>query len=463
MTASTPSTFRHASFGGLIGIARVDITPPVGVYHRNWGAATQDVADRVHRPLSLTALTLADGSGKPPIVLVDADLGWWKNLDLFRRFRSSVLDQLSFEPADLIIALTHTHAAAPLAAVDPELPGGELHRDWLDGLASRCTDVIEQARKAECEALLEWHVGRCSLASNRDLCDPNPESDRYLVGVDPDRPADDTLLLGRISDSSGEHRGSLVNYACHPTTLAWENTAISPDYIGAMRETIEQATGAPAIFLLGACGDLAPRRQYVGDPSIADGHGRQLGYAALSILEGMLSPGTKLGYAGTVESGAPLAIWKETRREGSKDLRYRVEPVDLPLKDWPSADELERQRLRCSDRAGEERLRRKRDIRRGLGEGMTYGLPIHVWRFGDAVLVGCCCEPFSVLQQELRERFPDRVVVVMNLINGSIGYLPPATLYDHDHYAVWQTPFERGCLELTIEAMSQAIHHVISD
>jgi hypothetical protein len=94
-------------------------------------------------------------------------------------------------------------------------------------------------------------------------------------------------LLGRITDRQGKQRGTLVNYACHPTTLAAENKAISPDYVGAMRETIERATSAPALFLLGMCGDLAPRYQYVGDTAVADQHGRQLGYAALATLNDM--------------------------------------------------------------------------------------------------------------------------------------------------------------------------------
>jgi hypothetical protein len=51
----------------------------------------------------------------------------------------------------------------------------------------------------------------------------------------------------------------------------------------------------------------------------------------------------------------------------------------------------------------------------------------------------------------------------MNLINGSIGYLPPSELYDSDVYTVWQTPFDRGCLEQTLETMTQDIHHVLTD
>src|SRR4051794_20752813 len=41
-----------------LGLARADITPPVGIYHRMWGAATHDRASGVHRPLTATGLVL---------------------------------------------------------------------------------------------------------------------------------------------------------------------------------------------------------------------------------------------------------------------------------------------------------------------------------------------------------------------------------------------------------------------
>src|SRR6185503_5155147 len=101
--------------------------------------------------------------------------------------------------------------------------------------------------------------------------------------------ADDTLVVGRITaDDDGRVLGTLVNYACHPTTLAWENRLISPDYVGAMREVVEAHTGGgPCLFLQGASGELAPAHQYVGDTAVADRHGRRLGFSALAALEGM--------------------------------------------------------------------------------------------------------------------------------------------------------------------------------
>jgi len=105
---------RHCSFRGRIGIAREDITPPVGIYSRNWGAAKHNTADSIHWPLTLTALTIASSSGGAPLVLVDADLGWWRRLELFKRFQERLLKELSLDSSRLIFALTHTHASAPL-------------------------------------------------------------------------------------------------------------------------------------------------------------------------------------------------------------------------------------------------------------------------------------------------------------------------------------------------------------
>ena len=36
-------------------VARCEITPPIGIYHRMWGAALHDRATGVHRPLEATA------------------------------------------------------------------------------------------------------------------------------------------------------------------------------------------------------------------------------------------------------------------------------------------------------------------------------------------------------------------------------------------------------------------------
>ena len=468
MSISKVTHYSHASFYGRIGIARTDITPPVGIYARNWGAASGDVATAIHRPLTLTALTLNPTSttspspAEQPLVFVDADLGWWKTPQVYHRFSARLLDALSLSSENLIFALSHTHSAPPLIEPEDKLPGHDLLKDWLEHVFTATVQAVKTALDSQVESVLDWQLGHCGLASVRDLPDPDTAKSRVICGFNPAGDADDSLLLGRVTDSDGRLLATLTNYACHPTTLAWDNTAISPDYVGAMRETLQQLNDAPALFMLGACGDLAPRYQYVGDPAIADKHGKQLGFASLATLQNMEPPATRLSYANAVESGAPLAVWKHQAHKPSHTLRALRVSVELPIKNWPSADELEQQRLHCSGRAQEERLRRKRDIRQVLGDASSFDLPIYVWRIGDAVLVGSCCEAYSLLQRKLRHRFPDHTILCMNLINGSLGYLPPEELYDTDVYQVWQTPFDRGSFELTLEAMTEVIKNVLS-
>jgi len=81
---------------------------------------------------------------------------------------------------------------------------------------------------------------------------------------------------------------------------------------------------------------------------------------------------------------------------------------------------------------------------------------------GEALVLGSMAEAYSRLQRRLRAEFPDRAVVWLNLVNGSIGYLPPAERYDVDVYPVWQTPFDRGSLERVEEAAVTLGHHLLA-
>ena len=68
---------------------------------------------------------------------------------------------------------------------------------------------------------MTYGTGRCALATNRDFWDA--EAQRFAAGYNPDAAADDTLVVARVTGEDGELRATLFNYACHPTTLAWEN------------------------------------------------------------------------------------------------------------------------------------------------------------------------------------------------------------------------------------------------
>ena len=117
-------------------------------------------------------------------------------------------------------------------------------------------------------------------------------------------------------------------------------------------------------------------------------------------ISGASSPQTSR----SAQSGAPLAVWRHQPHSIPSALQAVELAADLEIKDWPTAVELGR--LACDDRALEERLRRKQETRRSLGNGSSFPLAVHAWRIGDAVLVGCAGEAYSQLQKESRSRFP---------------------------------------------------------
>ena len=96
-----------------------------------------------------------------------------------------------------------------------------------------------------------------------------------------DQAADDTVLVGRVTERTGKVIATIVNYACHPVSLGGGNRLLSPDYIGAMRELVQQETGgALCVFFHGASGDMTPRRSYETEVDAAEQNGRAVNGSA---------------------------------------------------------------------------------------------------------------------------------------------------------------------------------------
>src|SRR5215210_992950 len=89
------------------GVARTDITPPLGIAHAGWGAQTHQRAAGIDLPLWATALALGDGD--QTVVIVDVDLIYiWEReaVDVMR----TVADLTGLPPSNIRISYTHTHS-----------------------------------------------------------------------------------------------------------------------------------------------------------------------------------------------------------------------------------------------------------------------------------------------------------------------------------------------------------------
>jgi hypothetical protein len=441
-----------------VGIATRDVTPPVGIYSRTWGAATHETAEGVHRPFKATAAVFAPLEGEgPQLALIAVDLGWFQYSQDERDLRDAVIKAAGLDEASVVINMSHTHAGANVNSMLEDKPGSELVKPYLASLTQNIVDAVKEAQASLEPAWVTFGYGRCTLATNRDFWDA--EAGRYACGFNPDVPADDTLLVGRVTAEDGTIRATLMNYACHPTTLAWQNKLLSPDFIGAAREIMENIYGAPSLFLQGASGELAPRDDYVGDTAIADRNGRQLGYAAAATLESLPPPATLFKYKGIMPSGANLGVWdyepiEESQLVEAKKLVAQQVPLLLKRKEQPTTVDTLTDKDSHQER---EKALRRHFVEIALGTGPVHHSSVWVWRLGNAVLVALPQEAYSGYQIELRRRFPDVAVIVAGVSNGSIGYITPRETYGQGRYQEQQSPYEAGVYEQTLEETAKAI------
>jgi len=461
MPDRSQARLRHPEFRGRIGVARTVITPPPGIYARTWGSAKHDIAEGVHRPLLGTALVFLNQAGDTELVLVALDVMvlWQEEAD---KIRAAILTRLGLEPSQLILHPSHTHSTPFLLSRQVDKPGGHLIPPYLASIPTVCCKLIQEARASARDAILTWAYGRCGLAYNRDAVDPS--SGRDVCGLNLAVAADNTMLVGRVTDDTGKITATIVNYACHPVSLGGGNRLLSPDYIGAMREVVEKETaGAVCVFFQGAAGDVTPRRSYEANVEAADQNGRELGYAALSTLASMFPPGQQLEYQGIEESGTALGIWRLTPKPTiSSDISAEVVTAKLPIRPMPTRADLEEKLAVTSDRVEIERLERALDRRKLVGDGVQGDLPFTLWRLGEAFLVATPAEPYTQFQISLRERFPGAAIAVLMASDGAKNYLPRPAAFEHDVYQVRVALFAVGSLESATDQVALAIREACS-
>jgi hypothetical protein len=395
-----------------------------------------------------------------------------------------VSDSSGVERSQIIVFFSHTHAAGLMGNERVDLPGGELIPQYLADVADAISDGIREASEQLQPAVLTYGTGRCDLATNRDFKDET--LGRYVCGFNSAGEADDTVGVVRLAKASDHSTlATIVNYACHPTTLAWDNTLISPDYPGAMCEVIEAATDAPCFFIQGASGDIGPRHGFVGDTEVADRNGRQLGHAVLSALEGLPPVDANMKYGGAVISGATIGSWgydesSAAQREQASVWREQRSEVALNYRDdLPRHDELQQEAADWkvketaaveagdADAARDARAMIERMTRRlvrvaHLDDADSYPYPIRLWKMGDAVWVALDGEHYNVLQRNLRNHFPDVPLIIGTLANGSdVWYLPDEDSYGKGLYQEDASILTKGSLEKLEAALIEQIDQLL--
>ncbi len=424
------------------GVTTVTITPAVGARLIGFGARpgpSQSVRDE----LSATALVLDDGRER--VALVACDL-CFIHPTLLRTVRGLIADQIGIAPRNVFVCCSHTHSG-PLTYLRAD--GWALDLAYINHLSYLLAGAVAAAARTVRPARLR--VGHASTeigAHRRRLRDDG----RVEMVEHSGGPVDPDVAILRLDEVSGAPLATVVNYACHPVILGPQSLAISADFVGETRALVARATGAPCLFVQGACGDINP-------------------------IGGVQADDTNVIVLGTRLGQAAISAWHDASAVAETPLEVHSRDLILPLVDaWnpPGSGRLE-DALAQLYRDGaqgpsltpatleavmDERMPWMAELCREEGSGrQAIAVELAVLRVGDVAIAGIAGEPFVETGLAIKEASHIPHTLVAGYTNGCHGYLPTRPAYPQGGYEVdeayrWYrlpVPPAPGCAERVVE------------
>ena len=403
------------------GVARVDITPPLGLPVGCW-AARKALAQDVHEPLVAQALALSDGERSAVIVATDLV---FVSAELARIVRERVAGLTGLRQSAISVHASHNHSAPSLVRGStvgglPDIPAfgryADALGDLLSGAAYAAWRRLEPAR-------LGSAVGRVEgVSGNR---------------VDHTRAVDESLTVLRIDRADGRPLAAVVNFAAHPISVGGVTVDWDAEYIAPLREAVEDSIpGVECIFLQGCAGDVAPYDWWFGNYEasrhgyeLRDRLGRTIGERAAGLHETI-----------QVEADIPVAAettWLDLRRRrhayGAEELRELAAELDGPADaDWPEVWPPEVHTMTSAQMF--PRTYQQGAVRMYLDMLERADEPVATQvvgiRAGETAIVTNPFELFNAAGRRIKERSPFATTIAAAYANDYAGYLPETSDLD---------------------------------
>jgi len=140
-----------------------------------------------------------------------------------------------------VVCSTHTHAGPDAIGIWGPLPRTGVNRDYLAKVRKNTLEVLARCVAAEQPATLR--IARTEI--------PELVKDSRLPKV-----IDQSVWTILADDAGGKAIATLTNWGIHPEVLDSDNTLVSADFPGVLRDAVRAERGGVAIHISGAVGGL---------------------------------------------------------------------------------------------------------------------------------------------------------------------------------------------------------------
>ncbi len=411
-----------------IGLAEVDITPPVGSSLAGYFEDRKSTG--VHD--KLFARTFLFQSGEAPVVLVACDLVALLT-ETIDEAKELIGREFSIPYGNIFIHTTHTHTGPVTAGIF----GVAQDTKYVRSLPGLVAGSVRQAISSLAPGRIGFGSGRESdISFNRrylmkdGTVRTNPgagDAWEKIIGkgnpdiVKPTGPIDPEVAVMRIEDESGNLRAVLVNFACHLDTIG--GNLISADYPGVIRRLIKKIKGENVLvgFFTGASGninhlDFITGKVKTGYFAHTDWMGTILAAEAIKVCEKISCEPFQ-----TVKTvGAKLEI--SVRQPGEKEVAFARRLVTGDPKNLSEADRKELRRR--SNLFGDEIAWLKEMLLVADKGKKKEGVPVGAVRINDAGFAFLPGEVFVEYGLRIKAESKLKPALVIQMSNSGTGYVP---------------------------------------
>ncbi|MEY2879033.1 MAG: hypothetical protein RLZZ15_1413 [Verrucomicrobiota bacterium] len=355
--------------GWHAGVARRAITPEAPLWMTGYAARTQPAEGKAQE-LWAKALALQDGGGHRA-VLITVDL-CGVTRPMTDQIAAELGKRFSIPRQAVMVNASHTHCGP---AIDGWAPGMRIATadeeratsDYTRRVTADMIEVAAAALGALRPATLGASHGLATFGMNRRKNTEKDAPARIATGT-LQGPADHDVPVLAVRDGAGKIVALLASYACHNTTLNFNQW--HGDYAGsAVAELERRHAGAMALFVAGCGGNINPFPR--GKLEHAELHGRELADAVDLALTGVQRP---------VRGEFAAAM-------GDVTLAFAAAPTVAEVRAAAAgADPKKSAVVRQMDAAWAKAM--TAETARGGGSiNLNYAYPVQAWRLGDLTWV----------------------------------------------------------------------------
>ena len=462
-----------------IGTSRVDITPPIGMPHANWGSSSHQLAEGIDMNMYCYAMYIESESTNNKIVILDFDLCSMSD-EIGDMVRDAVISSLDIPKENIRVSTSHTHAGPPYGRDDSTgggwiTEGVELINPYYDSFPAKISKAVNEAVISAVDCNVSYGNGRSDININRR---PADKSGTLFTGRNWSGVVNHSVDVIGFDDVNGDPVATIVGYACHPTILGPENRLLSPDYPGHMRKTVEEIIGGRCLFFQGFAGNQGPIHTFVGDVEVARKAGKILGLEASKVRMSMDPFEREEKLVEIIPAGADLGMYEDVAiSEPNDDLLINNAYIDLPTMDFPPYEEASEiynnalEELKKARESGnvEEIKKMVSKVKRAnftrKNSSRSEGGKVNIWiqtiKIGDIILQGLPLEPFMEFSNKIKSLNPDKKIFWSGYTNGWLGYLPTAKAYEEGGYETRNTPLSPESEEIIIDICDSEIKKLI--